>query len=73
MVGQPIDRLRLLKEFAENEMTDNASVQAADWCRTVSERLDNSIFEVDQVSDALCAMDSNLPEFNRSWLSNSLG
>ena len=65
MAGQLRERLRSLKKSAESEAGSNANTQAADWWRMAAERLDNGIFEADQISDALAVMDSDLPELNR--------
>ena len=63
--GQLRDRLRSLKKSAESEADNSASAEAADWWRMSAERLDNGIFEADQISDALSVMDSGLSEFSR--------
>ena len=65
LAGQLRDRLKSLKQKAGDEAGKTGDRQVADWCESAMERLDNGISEAGQISDALAALDGDLPEFNR--------
>ena len=65
MAGQLRDRLRSLRKSAESEAEKSGDKEVADWWSSAVERLDNGVYEADQISDALCVLDDGLPEFSR--------